>query len=134
MDTQNEELVLGVGDGIGNLFVKGDYDSITTLQATLLERNGIPKSKANMNFSQALSLIKLNERVRRDSWPKDHFIFRVQGSTFKVNRPPLNEIFTEGTEVNYDPHIDICTGFGHVGVWTPTQEDIFAEDFEVVVT
>jgi hypothetical protein len=31
------ELIMGVGNGGGNLFVKGDYESITTLQNKLFE-------------------------------------------------------------------------------------------------
>ncbi len=34
---ESGELMMGVGNGGGNLFVKGDYDSITVLQQKLFE-------------------------------------------------------------------------------------------------
>jgi cell shape-determining protein MreC len=36
-DGYSPKLMLGVGNGTGNLFVEGDYDSITILQNKLLE-------------------------------------------------------------------------------------------------
>jgi hypothetical protein len=37
LEDSGEKLIMGVGDGGGNLFVEGDYDSITVLQEKLLE-------------------------------------------------------------------------------------------------
>jgi len=37
MEIKAGEIIMGVGDGTGNLFVKGDYESITVLQKKLLE-------------------------------------------------------------------------------------------------
>ena len=37
MEIKEGELIMGVVNGNGNLFVKGDYDSITVLQQKLLE-------------------------------------------------------------------------------------------------
>jgi len=42
------ELIMGVGNGGGNLFVKGDYDSITVLQQKLLELEELRKIKTEL--------------------------------------------------------------------------------------
>lgn len=84
-----------------------------------------------MNFSQALVLVKAGKLITRKKWGKQ-FIFMVNGSRFTVNRPPLLGIFPEGTEVSYKPHIDIKIPCGDISPFTPTQEDLFAEDWEIL--
>jgi len=86
----------------------------------------------SMNFAVALSNLKSGNRVARNGWNgKGMFIFLVQGSTFKVDRAPLNESFPEGTEINYSPHIDMRTADGSIVPWLASQTDILAEDWEV---
>jgi hypothetical protein len=43
---KNDELIMGIGNGGGNLFVKGDHDSITTLQHKLLELEELRRENA----------------------------------------------------------------------------------------
>jgi len=63
-----------------------------------------------MNFGQAIELIKEGKKLTRVGWNgrrsngEPMYVFMVNGSTFKVNRPPLNQIFDEGTEITYKPH------------------------------
>lgn len=82
-----------------------------------------------MKFSTALDLVFEGKRLQRNG--SDSFIFLVPGSTFTVNRPPLLGIYPEGTEINYSPHIDISEN-GNVSVWTPSHNDMMADDWEVV--
>ena len=87
-----------------------------------------------MNFSDALELIKKGELLSRTGldcgWHnKEMFVFLVSGSQFKVNRAPLLGIFPEGTEINYNPHIDIKYHDGTIGIWTPSMNDLMAEDW-----
>lgn len=83
-------------------------------------------------FSQALEYLKAGERVARRGWNgKDMFIFLVPGSSFKVNRPPLLGIYEEGTPIEYLPHIDMKTATGEIAVWTASQTDIMANDWEI---
>jgi len=84
-----------------------------------------------MNFSQALELLKTGNKLTRQSGD-NNFIFMVNGSNFKVNRPPLLGIFPEGYDINYHPHIDVCHFDGSISVWNPTQVDLFADDWTVV--
>lgn len=86
-----------------------------------------------MNFSEALNELKEGKLLARSGWNgKDQFIFLVPGSTFAVNRHPLNEIFEEGTEINYQPHIDIKNQQGQIVPWLASQGDLLSEDWIVI--
>lgn len=83
-----------------------------------------------MNFSEALESLKAGERCYRQGWNgKDMFIYLVQGSKFIVNRAPLDEIFPEGTEIEYHAHIDMKTAQGYCVPWLASQADLLAEDW-----
>ncbi|HET6443743.1 MAG TPA: DUF2829 domain-containing protein [candidate division Zixibacteria bacterium] len=86
-----------------------------------------------MDFSNALNALKMGHRVAREGWNgKGMFIFLVPGSTFKVNRPPLLGIYSEGTEINYHGHVDMKTADDMVVPWLCSQTDMLAEDWELV--
>lgn len=85
-----------------------------------------------MNFSDALRYIKEGQKLSRESWDCDEFIFMVAGSKFKVNRQPLLSIFGLDTEITYCPHIDINNQDGSISVWNPNQVDLFAEDYFIL--
>jgi hypothetical protein len=67
-----------------------------------------------------LDSIKDGKRVRRRKWKNLTAVFLVPGSTFNVNRAPLLEIFSEGTEINYHAHIDGIGADGFMGIWVPS--------------
>lgn len=86
-----------------------------------------------MNFSHALGLIKDGHKVARQGWNgKGMFLFLVPGSVFKVNRPPLLDIYPEGTEITYQPHIDMKTADGRIVPWVASQSDMLDSDWAVV--
>ena len=90
--------------------------------------------KGGLDFGQALALVRgEGKRVARAGWNgKGMFIYLVDGSTFTVNRAPLNKHFAEGTEVVYRAHVDMQYADGTLGVWSPSNSDILATDwFEV---
>ena len=85
------------------------------------------------SFGSALSMLKAGKKVARKGWNgKGMFIFLVPGSKFKVNRAPLLGIYEEGTEIEYQPHIDMKTADNTVVPWLASQSDILAEDYYVV--
>jgi hypothetical protein len=87
-----------------------------------------------MNFSEALEQLKLGSKLTREGWNgKDMFIFLVPGSTFEVNRPPLLGIYPEGTEITYQPHIDMKTADNTVVPWLASQSDLLADDYLIVL-
>ena len=86
-----------------------------------------------MDFSHAFTLARQGKRIAREGWNGvGMFVFMVPGSQFKVNRPPLLGIYLEGTEINYNPHLDMKHADGTIGTWTPAQKDLFADDWYVI--
>ena len=87
----------------------------------------------NLNFGDALAEIKQGKKLARAGWNgKGMFLFLVDGSTFKVNRPPLLGIYAEGTEINYHAHVDMKTADGQIVPWLCSQTDMLAEDWGIV--
>lgn len=86
-----------------------------------------------MNFGNALECLKAGAKVARSGWNgKGMFLFLVPGSTFTVNRPPLLGIYPEGTQINYQPHIDMKTAQDTVVPWLASQGDVLADDWEII--
>jgi hypothetical protein len=86
-----------------------------------------------IDFGDALKALKDGKKVCRAGWNgKGMFLFFVPGSCFKVSRPPLLGIYTEGTDVRYAPHIDLKAADGTVVPWTASQVDVLADDWQVV--
>jgi hypothetical protein len=85
-----------------------------------------------MKFYEALKLVLEDGKLmQRSGWNgKGMFIFNVPGSTFKVNRPPLQGIYPEGTEIKYHSHIDMKTADGTVVPWLCSQTDMAADDWQ----
>ena len=86
-----------------------------------------------MTFGEAIQAMKEGRKVCRAGWNgKGMFLFLVPGSTFKVNRPPLLGIYPEGTEITYQPHIDMKTVDDRVVPWLVSQSDILDTDWELL--
>lgn len=89
-----------------------------------------------MKFGDVLNRLQYlpgNPRFARFGWNgKDQFIFFVPGSKFTVNRPPLNVIYPEGTEITYKDHIDLKAADGTIGPWVPSGSDMLADDWFAV--
>jgi len=86
-----------------------------------------------MNFSEALIMLKDGKLVSRINWNgKAMFLYLVPGSTFKVNRAPLNGILPPNTEVEYRSHIDMKTADGTCCAWVASQTDLLANDWTEV--
>lgn len=89
--------------------------------------------QGNGSFGSAVEALKQGYKVARSGWNgKNMFLFLVQGSTFKVNRPPLLGIYPEGTEINYCPHIDMKTADDKVVPWLASQTDVLEEDWMTI--
>lgn len=87
----------------------------------------------SMSFGLAIEAMRKGCRVAREGWNgKNMYIYLVDGSTFEVNRAPLNKHLSEGTEVTYRPHIDMKTVDDEFVPWVASQSDMLAEDWLVV--
>jgi hypothetical protein len=97
------------------------------------EFNSKYRGNHRLNFGDALHFLNRGHKLTRMGWNgKEMFIFLVQGSNFKVNRPPLLGIYEEGTEIEYQPHIDMRTVDGSIVPWLASQTDIMAEDYYII--
>jgi hypothetical protein len=84
-----------------------------------------------LDFSAALQLVKMGMRATRTGWNgKDMFVYMVPSSEFKVSRPPLLGIFALDTDIHYRAHIDMRYADGSCGVWSPSNSDLLANDWE----
>lgn len=87
----------------------------------------------NLEFSHALMKLKTGSKIARNGWNgKEMFLFLVNGSTFTVNRPPLNVIYPEGTQIDYRSHIDMRTADGSIVPWVASQTDLLADDWYLI--
>ena len=84
-----------------------------------------------MDIGWAVESLQAGGLVRRSGWNgKGMYLLLVPGSTFVVNRAPMNKIFPEGTEVEYHAHVDMKTAQGYVVPWLCSQADLLADDWE----
>lgn len=101
-------------------------------------------NRFDLPFGVIINRVKRGKRAARLAWqanPRsftatdlesgrvEQFIYLVPGSQFVVDREPLLAVLGEGTKVRYNPHIDVKLKNGTTGVWTPTQEDMLANDW-----
>lgn len=84
--------------------------------------------KVTLNFSQAIQLLKDNKAVARvKRWGIDIHLYLENGSVFNVNAGVY-----KGTHRIYYPVIVLFQYKTHHPGWVPTQEDMLAEDWEIV--
>lgn len=80
----------------------------------------------------AVKQMQNGHKVARAGWNgKGMFLFLVPGSTFQVNRAPLLGIYPEGTEIKYQPHVDMKTAQDMVVPWAASQSDLLGTDWEL---
>jgi hypothetical protein len=97
------------------------------------ESEEVYRELGGLVFGDAIHYLKQGRKVARQGWNgKGMFLFLVDGSTFKVNRPPLLGIYEEGTEVKYHAHIDMKTADGQVVPWSASQTDMLSSDWVVL--
>ena len=108
------------------------FDGFICWKPSIVFAKTFKPTPTKLSFGQAIDAIRNGELVTRSGWNgKGMFIFLVQGSTFNVNRSPLNAIFTEGTEINYLPRIDMRTADGSIVPWLASQADLLSSDWEI---
>jgi hypothetical protein len=83
-------------------------------------------------FEVVPEALRCGRRCRRRVWHADAFIYRVAGSTLKVDQEPLVSMFRLGDTLSYGQCIDLYTGTGLIIAWQPDHESILARDWEVL--
>ena len=81
----------------------------------------------------AVAALKTGHKVRRRGWNgKGMCLVLVPGSTFKIEEGrPFAKVVDVGTEVSYQPHVDMHTADGTFVPWLCSQSDLLADDWEI---
>lgn len=77
-----------------------------------------------------IEAIKNGKKVRRECWSGDKFLYYVPSASYPARTGIENSIADKNGKVLY---IAIRCRDGDVGFYTPTQCDILAEDWKVIV-
>lgn len=85
-----------------------------------------------MNFSEALIKLKENKKLQRCGFNgKDMFIYYIPKGKYPARMDVVKGIYEEDL-VPYGEYLAIRTENGEVYPWTPSQADLFAEDWRVI--
>lgn len=101
-----------------------------------------PVNRGPMNFSDALVLLKAGKTMKRSGWNgRGMFVFLVpsrvsvlQGAhlcTVEAADNPLLRIYPKRSVIRQQARIDIRLPDDTIGMWTPTIEDVLAEDWKM---
>lgn len=85
-----------------------------------------------MNFGNAISVLKSGFPVRRANWSGNKFLYFVPSESYSAMTDIAKSIADEDGMVLYKAYIAIRCKDGSIGLYTPTQCDVLAEDWEVV--
>lgn len=134
---KNDEIFIHKSDGcVMNL---RDSDNIViTIENTIMEdweEAHLEGSRdSNFSFGNALQWLKIGYKVRRKSWGNNMFIVRQKGYP---NGIPCNKQtadawgMQEGDSFVCNPYLQIQNNDGSHSMWNPSNDDIFALDWEL---
>lgn len=86
-----------------------------------------------MKIQEMIEAIKNGKKVRRECWSGDKFIYYVPSASYPAMTDIAKSIADKDGKVLYKEYIAIRCKDGNVGFYTPTQCDILAEDWKVVI-
>lgn len=95
--------------------------------------NVVFKEINNMKIQEMIEAIKNGKKVRREYWSGDKFLYYVPSASYPARTGIENSIADKDGKVLYKEYIAIRCKDGDVGFYTPTQCDILAEDWKVIV-
>lgn len=85
-----------------------------------------------LNFSHALDYLKTGSCLARITWEVGTFIYYSKIQTFESNDRLMDNLLRKNTEFSHMPYIGLYRRHSVVGVYTPTHEDMFGNDWEIV--
>ena len=86
-----------------------------------------------MKIQEMIEAIKNGKKVRRKGWSGDKFLYYVPSASYLAMTDIAKSIADKDGKVLYKEYIAIRCKDGDVGFYTPTQCDILAEDWEIIV-
>ena len=89
-----------------------------------------------MNFGKAIEALKEGKKVRREDWPEDVFLWLKPAAKVKSEwcKDPLLKSLADKNGGTIDAQGTICAHVDGtiVSGFTPMQEDMLAEDWEIL--
>lgn len=86
-----------------------------------------------MNILGMIEAIKDGQKCRRECWSGDKFVYYVPSARYDAMTDIAKSIMDEDGKVPYKEYIAIRCKDGEVGFYTPTQCDLFANDWKVII-
>lgn len=115
IDKHNNKLICVNKDLILGDYMKGAIcESVLGFNDVLMTEFSI-KSERRFDFSAALCALKRGRKVSRDGW-------NGKGQYIEMQKPDINSKMTK-------PYLYIKTVDGSLVPWTPSQVDMFADDW-----
>lgn len=87
---------------------------------------------SQMNITEMINAIKKGEKCRRSIWDSNKFVYYVPAAKYDAITEVAKSIMDEEGKVAYKQYIALRCEDGEVGFYQPTQEDLFANDWEVI--
>lgn len=84
-----------------------------------------------MNIIEMIDAIKNGKKCRREIWSGCKFIYYVPAARYNAMTDVAKSIMDNEGKVAYKHYIAIRCKDGEVGFYTPTQCDLFANDWEI---
>lgn len=90
-----------------------------------------------MNFGKVLQVLQVGKLVRRADWPSDAWLMRVEEFTVPMKPWAIHSRAFQylKLDVGYSTiatHLDLFDGQVFKVGWTPTQEDLVADNWEII--
>ena len=90
-------------------------------------------TKSNLNFGQAIELMKQGKKVARVGWNgAGMFTYLVPAAAYLAQTGIAKEHFGGHAMVPYREYLALKTAQGDVATWAPSCSDALAEDWELV--
>lgn len=97
----------------------------------------VAESMTRLSFGQALLACQAGRHIAREGWPAGGYVTAQsgypQGIGVNANTAWATGL-VEGTVVAFAPYLMRCSGAGQPSFvpWTPDQEDLFAQDWQIL--
>lgn len=84
-----------------------------------------------MNFGEALELLKKGHCLQRAGWNgKGMFLYHIPANNYPAQTEVAKQYFGEDARVPYQAYIAMKTVDNNVVVWTASQTDVLADDWQ----
>lgn len=103
---------------------------MSTLDDKAYPQDKLEKKVNQMNFSEALTLLKQGKKLARENWNAGgQFVYMVPAASYKAQTEAARNHF--GDLVPYEAYFALKTVRNTVATWVPSMGDLLADDWFV---